>query len=247
MTSFLSSIAATGGSAGARLAAAAAAAGAAGGVAAPSGYSSDGFLAGKERRAEGGSAYDGWSEGDDLALLVGGDEPAAAAPAPALLVSAGVQTAPVAEEELAHAAAAAAAAAAAGGPLPDSPDSFVLADSHALFDEAAAAEYEAVPGQRTSGTQTQPHLLATTAARGAAGIRPRRGSRVPGPGAASAAVGVDGCLADIQAAFGGGAKPALHAQLGGCPLGPTHLYAYRGAVFEVLRSGAIATVTLFEA
>jgi hypothetical protein len=60
-------------------------------------------------------------------------------------------------------------------------------------------------------------------------------------------VGVGGSLEDVEAAFGR-CKPALHARLGGRhPFGPTHLYAYRGVVFEVLRGGAIATVTLFEA
>jgi hypothetical protein len=105
-----------------------------------------------------------------------------------------------------------------------------------------------VPRQRSSGTQTQPHLLAARPLR-AAGAGPalrRRGGT--GAVAGAAGVGVDGCLADIQAAFGASSKPALHTRLGGRhPFGPTHLYAYRGVVFEVLRNGCIATVTLFEA
>lgn len=206
----------------------------------------------------------GWSEADDLALLVGGDDtPApAASTAPAdsaaeqhtsLRCSAAVQTAPVDEAELAldglggmagyHAAVAVAAGAGS------SPDSFVLAESPALFDEAvAAAEYEAVPHLRSCSTQTQPYHMPAGAPRRAGSaasgsVRPR----CP-PGVASAAcVGVDGSLADIRAAFGSAAKPALHTRLGGRhPFGPTHLYAFRGAVFEVTRSGAIATVTLFE-
>lgn len=167
-----------------------------------------------------------------------------------------MQTAPVDEAELAldglgdlpgyRSSSAAAAGAGAGS----SPDSFVLAESPALFDElVTAAEYEAVPHLRSCSTQTQPYHVPAGAAR-------RPGSAASGsvrlrrpPGAASAAcVGVDGSLADIRAAFGAAAKPALHTRLGGRhPFGPTHLFAFRGAVFEVTRSGAIATVTLFEA
>jgi hypothetical protein len=277
MTSFLSSIAATGGTVGSRLAGPTGGTGhgAAEAAALPSGYSSDGgsqrsdFLAGKERRMECGSAFDGWSEAEDLNLLVGGDEPAApaAAAAPAdsaaeqlaLQCSTAVQTAPVDEADLLlgglgdlagyqQSTAAAAAPAEAGGG--SSPDSFVLAESPALFDEGVAAtEYEAVPHLRSCSTQTQPYHVPAGAAR-------RPGSAASGsvrlrrpPAAASAAcVGVDGSLADIRAAFGSAAKPALHTRLGGRhPFGPTHLYAFQGAVFEVTRSGTIATLTLFEA
>lgn len=267
MTSFLSNIAATGGTgAGAPAAAAAAAA--------PSGCSSDGgsaadYLAGRERRLEGSSAFDGWSEADSLALLVGCEEAAApagpsgsaaaAAAAPQqqqqrqavgkLRVSTAVQTAAVAELELPAAdPAAAAAAAAAAAFAPDSPDSFVMADSSPLFDEsAAAAEYESVPHQRSSGTQTQPHLLAGAPLRGGTvSLRHSGASAAAAASASSAAVGVDARLPDIQAAFGASCKPALHTR-GRHPFGPTHLYAFQGAVFEVLKSGAITTVTLFEA
>ncbi|KAL4426708.1 hypothetical protein ABPG77_004764 [Micractinium sp. CCAP 211/92] len=298
MTSFLSSIAASGGLPGThhtmRRAGAGGAAGlgpaagpAAGrGAAEPaSGYTSEGSVADfacKERRLEGGSAFDGWSEADDLALLVG-EEPAPAAAAgqdtdvppplalgaPAtgqqqqqqqqqqrrpLRVSMGVQTAPAADEP-----AGAAGVAAAGCSSPDSPDSFVLTDSPALFDEAAAAaEYESVPRQRSSGTQTQPHMLAGPPLRTGSAAGAPHGARgraehvqraVDRAGdAAAAAVGVCSSLAHLQAAFGGAAKPALHTRLGGRhPFGPSHLYAYRGAVFEVLHNGFIATVTLFEA
>lgn len=263
MNSFLASIAATGGVGGAAAQAAAAAAAAAAPRSACSSEAGSAAdpLAGRERRLDNGSAFDGWSEADDLALLVGGEE-AALASAPAgpaagdqaqpaerqqqpgskLRVCAGVQTAPAAEGELAAANLAAAAAAAAD---PESPDSFVMADSPALFDDsAAAAEYEAVPLQRSSGTQTQPHLLSGAAP--LRGVVPRRGGGAAAAASAStAAVGVDARLPDIQAAFGAGAKPALHTR-GRHPFGASHLYAYRGAVFEVLRSGAIATVTLFE-
>lgn len=287
MTSFLSSIAATGGLPAGHCNLGAAAAGGAGPAAAAgppggrgasgpaSGYSSEGSAADfacKEQRVEGGSAFDGWSEADDLALLVG-EEPATACgaggdaasrlPAEArggpaagqqqlqgprpLRVSMGVQTAP-ADEELVG------AADAAGG-SPDSPDSYVLADSPALFDDAAAAvEYENVPRQRSSGTQTQPHMLVgqplrSGSAAGAACGGAEHARRAAGGAAESAAatVGVGSTLADLQAAFGAGAKPALHARLGGRhPFGPSHLYAYCGVVFEVLHNGRIATVTLFE-
>lgn len=296
MTSFLSSIAASGGLPGAHRTPGAGAggapapcapAGAAGGRGAggpASGYSSEGSaadFAGKERRLEGGSAFDGWSEAEDLALLVG-EEPAPAGaadrdappqlaaearrappaaqhqqqqqhPPRALRVSMGVQTAPAAQEQ----AGVHDAAAAAGSP--GSPDSFVLADSPALFDEvAAAAEYESVPRQRSSGTQTQPHMLASQPLRSASAAGSARGAsggaqhtrRVVGSAAEGgvAAVGVGAGLAELQAAFGAGAKPALHTRLGGRhPFGPSHLYAYRGVVFEVLHNGRIATVTLFAA
>jgi hypothetical protein len=290
MTSFMSHIAATGGTAG--VPPIAAVGGNAGVPAAaaipPSGYSSEGSgadWAGKEQRLEHGSALDGWSSADDLAALMAGEEPApatttatttagsSAAQAGAisarrnqagaavrrtpalrgrLCVSTAVQTAPAldAEQTLAGHGSRGGHAGADVALSPDSPDSFVLADSPELFDEsAAAAEYESVPHQRSSGTQTQPHLLAGPPMQpGAAGRRPAsRGSGGTGAGAIGA-VSVDGSLADIQAAFGCGARPALQTRLGGRhPFGPTHLYAYRGVVFEVLRNGAIATVTLFQA
>ena len=271
MTSFLSHIAATGGAG----ASASAGVGPQGGGATPhSGYSSEGStadFAGKEQRLDNGSAFDGWSEAEDLALMVGEVAPAGAAAAAAISTGAGpdaaqggstgrsqqqqqqqpqdklrvstaVQTAPGADAEVAPAHLGADVA-----PSPDSPDSFVITDSPELFDESAAtAEYEAVPRQRSSGTQTQAHLLAGAPLRSAAAGGQLRWSGACGAG--TAGVGVDSCLADIQAAFGRGAKPAVHTRLGGRhPFGPTHLYAYRGAVFEVLRSGSVATVTLFEA
>mgnify|MGYP001810642448 CR=1 FL=1 len=282
MTSFLSNIAATGGSAcpppaGGGGAPAALATHAFASGAASEASSAD--FAGKERRVEGASALDGWSVGDDQVLRVGAaaargaggggshrHHMAAAAAAQqaaqaqqqqqqqqaqqqARRVTTAVQTAPADDAELAAVAVFAASQADAGFAAPDSPDSFVFADSPALFDESTA-DYESVPLQRSSGTQTQPHLLAGPALHGTTGGgAPRRGGGAAATAAsAAAAVGVGSSVADLQAAFGSGAKPALHTRLGGRhPFGPTHLLAYRGAVFEVLHSGAIATVTLFEA
>lgn len=282
MTSFMSHIAATGGSTSglpaATAAGAAAAAAAAGrGATPPRGDSSDDStadFAGKERRLDCGSAFDGWSEADDLALLVGDDLPAGEDPAtsrqqqsgdpdplmpqrqpqrqqPApgsrLRVSTAVQTVP-APDAHADVAAPLEGASADVACSPDSADSYVITDSPELFNEsAAAAEYEAVPRQRSSGTQTNASLLAGQPP-------PRPGSslsqlrRGVAGSSTSLAVSVESSVSDIQAAFGRGAKPALHTRLGGRhPYGPTHLYAYRGVVFEVLRSGSIATVTLFAA
>lgn len=279
----MSHIAATGGStstlaaataAGAAPAAAAAAAGC--GVPPHRADSSDGStadFAGKERRLDCGSAFDGWSEADDLALLVGddlpaGEDPAAhrqhqssgadsplpqrqpqrqrPAPGSRLRVSTAVQTVPAPDVHADVAPPRGASADVACSP--DSADSYVITDSPELFDEsAAAAEYEAVPRQRSSGTQTNASLLAGQPP-------PRPGSslsqlrRGVAGSSNSLAVSVESSVSDIQATFGSGAKPALHTRLGGRhPFGPTHLYAFRGVVFEVLRSGSIATVTLFEA
>jgi hypothetical protein len=52
---------------------------------------------------------------------------------------------------------------------------------------------------------------------------------------------------DVQAAFGLNERPAVNTAQHGGPVGlPTFVYAYNGVVFEVLRNGRLASVTLFE-
>ncbi len=53
---------------------------------------------------------------------------------------------------------------------------------------------------------------------------------------------------EVQAALGPNERPAVNTTGHGAgnPFGlPTFVYAYNGAVFEVLRSGRLASVTLF--
>lgn len=226
-------------------------------------YGSGADLALREQRLEGGSVYDGWSDAEELAGLVAG---AAPAPAPAaeeepgaaatpaersagaaggLSVSAAVQTAawePGAEE----------GAALEGGPgSPESP--YVVAEGACFFDDATAgaatSEFECVAGQRDSGTQTlPPQALAQQ-------------PHPPGPAARLAAAGLPGAgrcvtpntrLAELMPSWQAGCRQLpLHTRQAGAggqqPFGPSFLRVLcRGAVAEVLASGHIATITLYQ-
>ena len=55
-------------------------------------------------------------------------------------------------------------------------------------------------------------------------------------------------MQDVQAALGPNERPAVNtASQGAHPaaFGPTFVYAYNGVVFEVMRNGRLASVTLF--
>jgi hypothetical protein len=52
---------------------------------------------------------------------------------------------------------------------------------------------------------------------------------------------------DVQAALGPNERPAVNTAQHGGPFSlPTFVYAYNGVVFEVLRNGRLASVTLWE-
>lgn len=57
----------------------------------------------------------------------------------------------------------------------------------------------------------------------------------------------DSCLEEIKAVMGDAGLAAIHTRgLRGSPFGRTQVYGYKGACFEVMGNGHIASMTLFQ-
>lgn len=51
----------------------------------------------------------------------------------------------------------------------------------------------------------------------------------------------------VQAILGDGGRATIHTRGSGSnPFGATYVYGYRGIVFEVMRNGHLASITLFK-
>ena len=61
------------------------------------------------------------------------------------------------------------------------------------------------------------------------------------------AVCADESWADVQRVMGAAGRPAVHMSGAATnPFGPTFVYGYRNVVFEVMKSGNLASVILFK-
>jgi hypothetical protein len=228
-----------------------------------------GGLAAKER-LEVGSAYDGWSDGSELSILVTqasldlepgasalarhaseglgmwseeGAAAAAAAEEPPAGVSGGAQT----DDVIANEAGGSPCAQMSGGCPPLEGD-WAACTADAEF-YSPGEPFDMVRLQRDSSTQTvPPPRLTLCASHTERAPWPRAASLQQGSGgrvqSTSIFISASSTLPEIQAALGGASKPAVHARPGG---GLATLYAYRGVVFEVMPDGSLATVTLFKA